>query len=159
MNQSLKMNNDFKLDNQVTELTLNYAHKHPLSDLKIATSQDAYKILSANWSDQMEIVEEFNILLLNRANKVLGMQNISKGGYSATVVDAKVVFVSALIGKASSIVLSHNHPSGNLRPSKQDEALTKRLVKGAKLLDLKILDHLIITSQGYYSFTDEGLMN
>lgn len=106
----------------------------------------------------MEIREEFNILLLNRANHVLGWFNVSIGGVASTVVDPKVIFSVALKCNASGIILSHNHPSGNLNPSDADLNLTKKLNSGGKLLEINILDHLILTTDRYYSFADEGML-
>lgn len=123
---------------------------------QITSSRDAEKIFRLLWSDNMTYKEEFEILLLNTANKVLGISKISEGGVAGTVVDLKIVFQTALNANASSIILAHNHPSGNLKPSDQDITLTKRIVEGAKLLDLKVLDHLILTYESYYSFSDEG---
>ena len=141
----------------VSEVELTYKNKVKASDRpQITSSRTAYDILLFNWSDQIEYQEEFNILLLNRANRVIGFYNVSKGGQSSTVVDAKVVFAAALKSSASYILLSHNHPSLNLTPSLADIQLTKKLVEGAKLLDLKIIDHLIITPYSYFSFADEG---
>jgi len=97
-------------------------------------------------------------MLLNRAGRVLGIIEVSSGGLSGTVADPKVVFSAALKGNASSIILAHNHPSGNLRPSQADLDLTKKIQRGGQLLDITVSDHLIITSEGFYSFTDEGLM-
>ena len=141
----------------VAEIELTYKSKVKASDRpQIMSSRTAYDILLHNWSDQIEIIEEFNILLLNQANRVIGFFNVSKGGRASTIVDAKVVFAAALKGNCVSLILSHNHPSNNLTPSLQDIELTKKLVAGAKLLDLKILDHLVITPYDYYSFADEG---
>jgi DNA repair protein RadC len=125
---------------------------------KITTSKDAESIFREIWSDTMELKEEFHILLLNRANKVLGWYKVSEGGMSGTVVDPKLIFSTALKGLASSIILAHNHPSGNLKPSTQDIGLTKQLKQAGMLLEIPILDHLILTSEGYYSFADEGIM-
>ena len=142
---------------QVAEIELTYKSKVKASDRpQIITSQNAFDIFLHNWSDQIEIQEEFNILLLNQANRVIGFYNVSKGGRASTIVDAKVIFAAALKGNCVSLVLAHNHPSYSLIPSLQDIELTKKLVAGAKLLDLKILDHLIITPVDYYSFADEG---
>ena len=141
----------------VSEVELTYKSKVKASDRpQITSSRTAYDILLAHWSDQIEMQEEFNILLLNRANRVLGFYNVSKGGQSSTVVDAKVVFTAALKLRSVGLILSHNHPSGALHPSLADIALTKKLVAGAKLLDLTILDHLIVTPYDYFSFADEG---
>lgn len=123
---------------------------------QIVVSKDAYDELKSLYMDLNH--EEFWIIILNQANRIQSKQLISKGGRSSTVVDAKMVFESALQNKASAIVLSHNHPSGNLTPSDQDLILTKKLVEGGKLLDIKILDHLIFSNNTYYSFSDEGLL-
>jgi DNA repair protein RadC len=121
---------------------------------KIATSRDIFSILLPQFADLPH--EEFWILLLNKANRVLNKVLISKGGQSATVVDAKIIFKAALENNAASIILAHNHPSGNLRPSQEDINLTKKIVSAAKLLDFSVLDHIIMTDKAYYSFADEG---
>ena len=123
---------------------------------RITCSKDIYNVIAPLLMDLPH--EEFWILLLNQANRVIGREQISLGGTSATVVDARIVFRKALEGKASSIALVHNHPSGNLHPSESDLQLTKKLVEAGKSLDIVILDHLIIGGQGYYSFIDEGKM-
>ncbi|HVW94425.1 MAG TPA: JAB domain-containing protein [Mucilaginibacter sp.] len=126
---------------------------------KITQSKDAYNILFNNWDQgRIEMNEQFVILLLNRCNKVLGMTEISSGGVAGTVVDPKLVFGIALKTCASGIILCHNHPSSNLKPSEADIFLTKRLAEAGKLLDLQILDHIILTKDGYLSFSDEGLL-
>lgn len=141
----------------VSEVELSYKSKvNPSDRPQIISSHTAYDVLLSNWSDHIELVEECNILLLNRANRVLAFFNVSKGGHTGTVVDAKVVFTAALKLKSTSIIISHNHPSGRLVPSKADLELTKKLVAGGKLLDISVLDHLIVTPYGYYSFADEG---
>ena len=96
------------------------------------------------------------MLLLNRANKVLGYVLLSLGGTAGTVVDPKVIFQAALKTNAHGIILCHNHPSGNLTPSSQDISLTKQLRDAGKFLEIALLDHLILTTEGYYSFADEG---
>mgnify|MGYP000122271654 CR=1 FL=1 len=145
---------------QVAEVTLVYRTKIKASERpQIKSSQDAYKVLSANWSDLVEFQEEFNLLFLNRANRVFGIFNVSKGSTNGTIVDAKIVFVAALKANASGIILAHNHPSGNLQPSQQDIELTKKLKQCGELLDIQILDHLIITPEdGYFSFADENMI-
>ncbi|MCL4148954.1 UNVERIFIED_CONTAM: hypothetical protein GTU68_047654 [Idotea baltica] len=109
-------------------------------------------------SDTIEYVESFYILLLNRASEVLGYKRISIGGINGTVVDAKIVFGTALKCNASSVILIHNHPSGSLWASQPDKDLTKKLAQGGKLLDVLVLDHLIVTAEGFYSFADDGVM-
>jgi DNA repair protein RadC len=98
------------------------------------------------------------VILLNRANKVLGICEVSTGGVAGTVADPKVIFAAALKALASSIILSHNHPSGNLAPSQADIELTHKLKAAGRFLELPILDHIIMTSEGYYSFADEGVL-
>jgi DNA repair protein RadC len=98
------------------------------------------------------------VLYLNRANNTIAWSKISTGGMSATVVDIRVIFATALKVGAQAIILSHNHPGGQLKPSTQDLAMTKRIVEGGKILDINVLDHLIITDGGYLAFSDEGLV-
>src|SRR5438128_11419076 len=97
-------------------------------------------------------------MFLNRANNVLGMYDVSTGGISGTVADTRVIFVAALKANACGIIISHNHPSGNLKPSRQDEELTQKIKLAGQLLDIKLMDHAIVTADGYYSFADEGLL-
>ncbi len=123
---------------------------------KIICSTDIYHIIAPLLIDLPH--EEFWILLLNQANRVIGREQISLGGVNAAIVDPRIVFRKAIENKATSIALVHNHPSGNLRPSEPDLQLTKKLVEAGKLLDIAVLDHLIIGGQGYYSFMDEGKM-
>ncbi len=144
---------------QVAEITLQYQSTVPYADrVRIRDSQSAYDVLMHHWSQDISFVEEFKILLLDQSNAVLGIVPISKGGLTGTVVDARLLFSAALLAKSSSIILAHNHPTGNMRPSQQDIQLTKKLIEGAKHLDLRIFDHLIICEHSYYSFTDEGLI-
>ncbi len=126
---------------------------------KISTSKEGYDVLLANWdSSTIEFVEQFKVLLLNRANRVLGIFDLSTGGTTGTVAEPKLVFVSSILRNASSIIIAHNHPSGNLNPSSADINLTKKLKETGKLLEMPVLDHLIVTTEGYYSFADEGMI-
>jgi DNA repair protein RadC len=141
------------------EIQILYRNKAKKSDRPIVkSSQDAYDYLIGAWSPQIERLEEFVILCLNRANKVLGFSKISSGGISGTVADPKVIFQVALKSNASSILLAHNHPSGNTNPSDNDIQLTKKLKKAGEFLELNVLDHLIITPHTYFSFADESLL-
>ena len=124
--------------------------------VKIVTSRDAFEVLLPVFADLNH--EEFWILMLNQANFVMGKYLISKGGQAGTVADPKIIFKTALEHNAASIILAHNHPSGNLRPSEQDIRITKKMVESGKMLDLYVLDHLIITNKLFYSFGDEGLI-
>ncbi len=121
----------------------------------IGSSKDAYNTMKRHLVDLNH--EEFWILLTGRGNKVLGKELISKGGLSETLVDLKVLFSAALQQQAANIFLFHNHPSGSLEPSQNDIYLTKKIVGAGKLLDINILDHLIVTDKGYYSFADNGV--
>jgi DNA repair protein RadC len=122
---------------------------------QINTSRDAYNQMKRHLMDLNH--EEFWILLTGRSQKFIAKELVSKGGLSATIVDPKIIFSLALQHQASHIFLIHNHPSGNLKPSHEDLHITKRLVDAGQLLDIKVLDHLIITNEGFYSFADEGL--
>ena len=98
------------------------------------------------------MVEDLKVLLLNTSNRALGIYSMSNGGITGTIADPRMIFAAALKTNASSLVLAHNHPSGNLNPSSADKKLTDKLTKGGKLLDILVLDHLIITNEGFYSF-------
>lgn len=102
--------------------------------------------------------EEFIVIALSRARKMMGFYKVSSGGVTGTVADPKVIFQFALLSNASAILLCHNHPSGNLRPSEQDNELTQKLSKAGKFLDIEVIDHLIVTSESYYSFSENGLI-
>ena len=123
---------------------------------KISCSKDVYNIIKPFLSDVSH--EEFWILTLNRANIVIKPVKISQGGITATVVDTRLVYLKALENSACSIILCHNHPSGNLKPSDEDIAITKKLKEAGNIMDISVLDHLIYTENGYYSFADEGLL-
>lgn len=123
---------------------------------KITSSKDAYDVIKADLLDIPH--EEFWILLLNRANRVIRKSQISQGGIAGTVADPKIIFKLALDDLASGIILAHNHPSGNLTASQADLDLTKKLKEAGKLLDIQVLDHLIVAGQKYFSFADEGLI-
>jgi DNA repair protein RadC len=123
---------------------------------KITSSKDAVELVSAHLQDIHH--EEFWIILLNRANRVVKKQQISQGGVAGTVADPKIIFKIALQELASGIILVHNHPSGNLTASQADIELTKKLKEAGKLLEIQVLDHLIIAGQKYFSFTDEGIL-
>jgi DNA repair protein RadC len=121
----------------------------------IGSSKDAYNIMRRHLVDLNH--EEFWIILVGRSQKVLAKELVSKGGLSATVVDPKIIFSIALQHQSTGIIMIHNHPSGNLKPSHNDIHLTKKLAEAGTMLEIKILDHLIISDSGFYSFADEGL--
>ncbi|MBE9664187.1 RadC family protein [Mucilaginibacter myungsuensis] len=123
---------------------------------KIDGSRSAYNILRRHLVDLPH--EEFWLLLLSRSNKLIAKELISKGGLSGTIADPKIIFHIALQHQASSVILAHNHPSNNKKPSQEDIFLTKKLHSAGLILDIKVVDHLIITDDGYLSFADEGLL-
>ncbi len=153
-------NTNEKRQFEVAEIQLSYkTNVKPSLRPKINSSVDTHNILLKSWDDsKIEFVEQFKVLLLNRANKVLGILDVSTGGVSGTVADPKVIFVAAIKTNACAIIMAHNHPSGNLRPSQADIDLTRRMKEGGKLLEIQLLDHVIVTTEGYYSFADEGLV-
>ena len=145
---------------KVAEVQLSYKTTVKASDRpQIRSSVDAYQVLQENWNyETIEYIEEFKIILLNRANRVLGIVPISIGGTAGTIADPKVIFVAALVCNAASIILVHNHPSSNLKPSEADLQLTEKLRNAGRFLDLPVLEHIILAKDGYLSFSDEGLM-
>ncbi|MEO9893389.1 DNA repair protein RadC [Aurantibacter sp.] len=123
---------------------------------KITSSKDAFEILRPIIGELEH--EEFWILYLNNANKVLHQSQLSKGGLTGTLVDVRIVLKKALELGAVALILSHNHPSGTLKPSQADKSVTQKLQAAAKALDIKVLDHIIVTQKNYYSFADDGLL-
>ncbi len=144
----------------VTEVELTYRNKIRATDRpKITKSSDAYDLFMRVWDmNKIQLLEQFKIMLLDRGNACMGISNVATGGVSACVVDPKIVFSTALKARASGLVLAHNHPSGNLKPSIEDKALTKKFMEAGKLLDIAILDHVIVTPHSFYSMADDGLM-
>jgi DNA repair protein RadC len=140
------------------KLTISFDKKVKKSELiQIKSSKDSADLFRTIFnSDTMDWLEECIILCLNRANKVVGFYKLSSGGTTGTVVDPKVVFTIALNCAASAVIIAHNHPSGALRPSSADLQITNKLVAGGKLLDVHVLDHIILTDDSYYSFSDNG---
>lgn len=138
------------------ELGRRRREKEGIKRKKITSSADAYEVIQPRIADLNH--EEFWILLLNKANKMIGKYDISKGGVSGTVADSRVIFKLAVENLATSIILCHNHPSGNLTPSEADIKLTKKLKDSGNLMDIPILDHIIVSDGGYYSFADEGIL-
>ncbi len=123
---------------------------------KISSSNDAYIIFSIILADLS--YEEFWILLLNRSNKIIDKIRISKGGITGTVTDIRIIMKEALDKKATSIILCHNHPSGNVKPSESDIKITKKIKEAGEIMDIKVLDHIIVVEKEYFSFADEGMI-
>jgi len=145
---------------QIAEVELIYKSKVKASERpQISTTRDAYHVFLQVWDkNKIDLLEQFKVLFLNTAGKALGIYELSTGGIAGTIADPRLIFSAALKANAVSIVLCHNHPSGNLRPSRQDEELTEKIRNAGKFLDIKVLDHIIITSESYFSFADEGLV-
>ena len=145
---------------EVAEIQLNYrSNVKPSLRPQITSSKNAHEVLKESWDEnKIELVEQFKVLLTNRANRVLGIVEISTGGIAGCVADPKLIFAAALKAGASGIILSHNHPSGNTKPSQADMDLTKKIREGARFLEIQLLDHIVITSEHYFSFADEGIL-
>lgn len=146
---------------KVAEIKISYCSQVNISEApKIKSSADAYLVAMSNWNlEEMQLREYFKVMMLNRSNKVMGIFEVSKGGVSGTVVDAKLIFAAALNCVASSIILLHNHPSGNLKPSRPDLEITQKLKQAGEFMEITVLDHLILAPGGcFYSFADEGIL-
>lgn len=145
----------------VAEVELRYrTNVNPKDRAQVKSSQDAYEIFYKDWNkNTIEYFEEFKVLLLNRNHKVLGMTTLTKGSTTGTIVDVKQLLQYALKTNASSVIVAHNHPSGNLEPSEADKNITKKIIAGCDAIDIKLLDHLIIVQKGgFFSFADEGMI-
>jgi len=143
----------------IPEIKISFSTKVlPKNRKLITSSKNAFDVLQPFFMDSMEHKELFFAIFMNRANKVLGVYTVSSGGTAGTVADPKIIFQAALKAHSSTIVLSHNHPSGNLRPSEADIKLTNKLKSAGQFLDMPVVDHLIMTTDGYFSFADEGMM-
>ncbi len=127
-----------------------------LQHTKVTSSKEIAIYLRSKLKDNNS--EVFAVLFLNQANKIKNFQIISKGGITGTVADPRIILKQALDEGATSLVLSHNHPSGNLNPSRADQELTQKIKQAASYFDIKILDHIIVSDEGHYSFADEGLL-
>lgn len=144
------------IDYKVGEVELSY--KPSFKNLhKVVSSEDAYKYLLPTYREGTICYKEyFKVLLLNQSNQVLGYTLISEGGITDTSVDVRVILQVALLTNSVAIILAHNHPSGSLKPSRQDIEITKQVKDAAQLMRITVIDHLILTDTGYYSFSDEG---
>ena len=146
------------IDYTVGEVELTYKSTSR-SRSKIYSSEDAYKILLPTYKEGTICYKEyFKVLLLSQSNQVLGYTLISEGGITETCADVRVILQATLLTNSVALVLAHNHPSGNLKPSRQDMEITKQVKEAAKLMRISVIDHLILTDAGYYSFADEGLL-
>ena len=144
---------------KLAEIIVRYNPVVRLADCPVITgSKDAYELFMKNWNEDISFRESFYVMYLTKANRVKGISLISMGGLDSTIADRKLIFATALKTLSNSIILAHNHPSGNLKPSNPDISLTRKVRDCGDILDIKVLDHLIITTEGYYSFADEGML-
>ena len=153
----MKEQNNHK-ENIIAEIEVSYRpHIKPSERFKITSPEDAYQILLNSWDkSKIELVEQFKIILLNRASRVLGICTLTTGTIAGTIVDAKQVFSVALKCNATEVMLSHNHPGGSLIPSNADKEITRKMRMAGQILEIKVLDHIIVTAEGFYSFAKEG---
>ena len=143
------------------EVKLTYQAKHKISELpKIISSKDIFEFLKKIYEQGNEAMyrETFYVLCLNCRNRIIAWYRLSTGGLVGTVADSRMIFQAALLANATSVILSHNHPSCEVQPSQQDVDLTKKIKEGGKILEIKVIDHIIISGEldKYYSFADEG---
>ncbi len=148
--------------NNVSEIEIVYKRKVNVKVSErpqIKSSKDCEEVFRNYWDDgKIELLEEFKVLFLNRSHRVLQMMAVSSGGITGTIADPRIILAAALRLGSCSIVLCHNHPSGSLKPSRADEELTQKIKQAAMYHDISVLDHVILTSEGYCSFAEEGLL-
>jgi hypothetical protein len=146
-------------DVDVPELQVSYTRSNRKDFGKITKSKDAADFIRETFHQgEVELQEQFIVLYLSQSNTIIGYYRHSKGAINATIADTRIILATALKCLAVSMVVAHNHPSGNLKPSLPDESLTKKIKESAAMMDIKLLDHVIVTKDGYYSFSDEGLL-
>ena len=144
-----------KYKNTISEYSLKYT-KSDIQKTKITTSESASNVIRQFYFDDINIYESFFILLLNRANNTTGFAKISQGGTAGTVVDIKIIAKYAVESLSSAVIICHNHPSGNIKPSEADINITKKIKDALLLLDISLTDHIILSENNYYSFADNG---
>lgn len=145
----------------VNEISIRYNGKFKIGQApKISSSNCAFEIFNSSWDqNSIGVQEQFKVMLLNNSNRVKGILTLSSGGITATLVDIRILYAVVLKSLSTAIILAHNHPSGTLQPSNADKQLTQKVRKAGELLDIKLLDHLILTPNSQYlSFADEGLL-
>jgi DNA repair protein RadC len=145
-----------RFKSKLREVTAVYKTKEDISNVKIGGSRDVNEYIRSVYPVSIEIREAMLVLLLNNSNRTLGYSIASIGGLTGTLVDVRLVLRDALLTQATGLILIHNHPSGTLKPSQSDINITSKVKNAAKLLDIILLDHLILTEDTYYSFADEG---
>ncbi|MGE9310867.1 JAB domain-containing protein [Niabella sp. CJ426] len=142
----------------ICEISISYEPKIKRSQLPtVKTSKDCYQLLMESWNPKrINLMEDFKVLYMNRASRVLGIHHLSSGSIAGTVVDIRLIFATALKCLATKIIVCHNHPSGNLSPSNADISITQNIAEAGRFLQIELLDHLIISEDGYFSFSDKG---
>jgi DNA repair protein RadC len=158
---SLSILNRKTMKDKVNEIQISYKEKaSTLKSPKIKSSKDTAELLFEHWNENtIGLQETFKVLLLNNSNKVKGVYELSNGGITGTMVDLRILFAVVIKSLSVGIILTHNHPSGKLKPSEADKNLTKRIKKAASYFDIMVLDHVIIAPNGeHYSFADNGLI-
>ncbi|WZL88314.1 JAB domain-containing protein [Salinimicrobium sp. 3283s] len=143
----------------IAEVSISYKFgKYTADRKKISSSACVFEVGMEIAKDHIEHHECFYILMLNNSNRILGVSKLSQGGITGTLVDMRIMFQNLIKANATAFIMLHNHPSGTLRPSEADKSLTAKAKKAAETLDIKLLDHVIITSESYFSFADEGII-
>ncbi|HBX62215.1 JAB domain-containing protein [Empedobacter sp.] len=143
---------------KVSEIKISYMNEVD-EKIKVMGSSEVYQVLKANWDlDTIELQEEFKILLLNQGNQVLGIKSMFKGGINTCSIDVRLIMGMALKANASALVITHNHPSGNLNASESDKRITSKIKECCELFDIRLLDHIIMVKNSYLSFADEGIL-
>lgn len=154
----LHINNKSKIKIMETYLYSIKKNQSEFPRQKISSSKDAEQFIRQFYGDDLQVYESFFLLLLNQANETVGYAKISQGGIAGTVVDVKIIAKYVVDTLSQAVVLAHNHPSGNIRPSQADENITTRIKATLNLFDCKVLDHIILTADNYFSFQDNGLI-
>ncbi|WP_255153930.1 JAB domain-containing protein [Ferruginibacter sp. HRS2-29] len=144
----------------MSEIELIYRNDlDPEDRIKISGTETAYQLLLSVWDEnKIQLVEQFYMLMLDRDNSCLGVSHLATGGVSSCIVDPKVAFATALKARATGLILAHNHPSGDLRPSRADQLVTQKFVEAGRFLDIPIIDHLIVNPYSFYSFASHDLI-
>lgn len=143
---------------EVAEIKVSYS-TNQVDKVKLTNCAEVFEFILSKWDlDIIEFQEECKLILVNRANFVLGIYELSKGGITGTVVDIRVILSVALKCNASGIILVHNHPSGNMKPSEADKKITQKLYNACELLELVLIDHFIVSKNGFFSFKQDGLI-
>ncbi len=143
---------------KLREVTAVYKSNQDINNVKINSSRDVNDYIRSVYPVSIDIREAMLVLLLNNSNRTLGYSIASIGGLTGTLVDVRLVLRDALLTQSTGLILIHNHPSGTLKPSQSDINITNKVKRAGELMDIKVLDHLILTEDSYFSFADEGMM-